>query len=94
MAKEKEMKTHITLTLDQLTEQERKDLTYLLTDALAEFAGHREPPEKYIAERYADYMSEGQRRMKTTELERRIALAKKLKAAAHDMDVTDVAEEL
>lgn len=87
------MKTRITLTLDQLTEQERKDLTYLLTDALAEFVAQREDTEAYLAKRYPDasaYLWDAKR----IEVPARVALAKRLKLAAHEMVLTDEEEGL
>lgn len=88
------MKTRITLTLDQLTEQERKDLTYLLTDALAEFAKCREPVEEYVSARHNPLRDSISFRDKAVEVLRRVELAKKLKLAAHDMIVVDLVEEL
>lgn len=84
------MKTLITLTLEQLSEQERKDLTYILTDALGEFCRVREPVVTYVLNRYEPYAVQ-EAKDKMAEVERRVALAKRLKAAAHDMRLTDVA---
>ena len=85
------MKTLITLTLDQLTEQERKDLTYLLTDALGEFIAQRENTEQYIENRYAgasEYLWDAKR----IEVPARVALAKRLRVAVHEMGLTEVDE--
>lgn len=87
------MITRIVLTLDQLTEQERKDLTYLLTDAFAEFYRTREPSLDYVQRRYPELTTDKQLGDKINEVERRIALAKKLKEAAHNMKFADVPEE-
>jgi len=86
------MKTCIAMMLDHLSEQERKDLTYLLTDALGEFITQRENTEQYIENRYAgasEYLWDAKR----IEVPARVALAKKLKEAAHNMKLADVPEE-
>lgn len=86
------MKTQIILTVDRLTDQERTDLRYLLTDALAEFETRRRG--NYVKKRYKDTFTgpRAEKRMeaKQQEVERRRDLAKKLKHAAHEMDVIDV----
>lgn len=83
------MKTRIVLTLD-LSEQDQKDLRYLLTDALAEFRSARQPAEEYVERRYdkrcppLSYLGVG---AKIAEVNRRCDLAARLKSAAHQYEL-------
>ncbi len=82
------MPDKIVLTVDDgLTEQERTDLRYLLSDALGEFAGHRTPADDYVARRYPgpDYFPD--REEKVAQVRRRNALARKLHGAALSFEV-------
>ena len=77
------MPAKIILTVDDdITEEEQKDLQYLLSDALSEFATCRSPAKDYVANRYPgkDYLPD--RLDKVAQVERRIDLARKLHNAA------------
>lgn len=85
------MQTKIILTLsEELTEQERKDLQYLMTDAFAEFESTRRDP--YVSRRYPTLDGEPFLK-KYTEVQRRRELARKLKAAAHQFEVLTLGDE-
>jgi hypothetical protein len=80
------MAAKIILTLEvDISEQEQKDLEYLISDALAEFATRRYPAKDYVDERYPK-TNEGynwvDRTEKVAQVERRIDLARKLHNAA------------
>jgi len=85
------MITKIILTLSEgLTEQERKDLQYLMTDAFAEFEGTRRG--EYVSQRYSTLSGDAFTK-KCEEVERRRTLARKLKLAAHQFELLVIGHE-
>lgn len=84
------MATKIILTTDeQLTDKDVDDMSYLLSDALGEFAARRTPAREYVVQRYPgpDYYPD--REEKVQQVERRITLARKLHSAALHPQVMD-----
>ena len=82
--------TKIVLTLDgPLTEQERTDLRYLLTDAFWEFTEARKG--NYVERRYPTMPEEFKGKM-VEQVERRVTLAHKLHHATFQMAIVE--EEL
>jgi len=77
------MATKIILTVDDgLSGQEVRDLTYLFTDALQDFAVRRTPVRDYVRGRYPDQVNDMTKTGKIAHVERRIDLARKLHNAA------------
>lgn len=77
------MPAKIILTVEgDITEEEQKDLEYLLSDALSEFATRRYPAKDYVANRYPGKEYLFDKFEKTAQVERRIDLARKLHDAA------------
>ena len=89
------MAIKIVLTVDEnLTVQEADDLKVLLKDAFGEFASRRLPARDYVDQRYpgTDYFPD--REKKVEQVERRCGLARKLNAAADDVEVLREHERL
>ena len=70
----------------ELTEQERNELRFLLSDALSEFMTAREGD--YVSRRYPE-QSELFKTIKRVQVERRGDLARRLKLAASNVEVRD-----
>jgi hypothetical protein len=82
------MPAKIILTVeDDISEEEQKDLQYLLSDALMEFATRRHPAKDYVANRYPDKDTLFNRLDKVAQVERRSDLARKLHNAALSPEV-------
>jgi hypothetical protein len=85
------MATKIILTVDDgLTEEEIKDLTFLLSDALHDFAALRTPAIAYVRKRYPDQKLNFDGEGKIMQVERRTWLAQKLHNAALAFEIETV----
>jgi len=88
------MISRLILTLDrQLSVEERDTLRYLISDALAEFASHREPAKEYVDKRYPNVEGYAwlDRDKKVQQVYGRTKLARSLHNAALGVEVQDVA---
>lgn len=91
------IKTVITLTLEEpLTAAEKRNLQFLISDALYEFRASRLPVEEYVTKRYhrddGKYAlgEESHRADKVAQVQARCDLANKLHDAALHLGVTDI----
>ena len=85
------MATRIILTVDDgLDEEEIKDLTFLLSDALHDFRVLRTPAIDYVRKRYPDQPLSLEGDGKVMQVERRVWLARKLHNAALAFEIEDV----
>jgi hypothetical protein len=85
------MATKIILTVeDSLDEEEIKDLTFLLSDALHDFRTLRTPAIAYVRKRYPDQPLSLEGEGKVMQVERRTWLAQKLHNAALAFEIETV----
>lgn len=72
------------MTVDEdFTPQDVEDLRYLLSDALCEFAAHRDDVDAYVRKRHEKYgMTDAEVEKKRVQVRRRVRLARKLHNAA------------